>query len=72
MKKIRLTALAVIFAFAFTADRLRRRTTTAEKDQLEAKVEQLEQQVTDLQRSSGQEAAFPGRGSHPSEQRPGR
>ena len=56
MKKIRLTALAVIFTFAFLLTGCDI-DDDHEKDQLEAKVEQLEQQVTDLQRSSGQEAA---------------
>lgn len=56
MKKIRLTALAVIFTFAFLLTGCDI-DDDHEKDQLEAKVEQLEQQVTDLQRSSEQEAA---------------
>lgn len=58
MKKIRLTALVMIFVFAFTLMGCAAGN-DAEKEELEAKVEQLEQQVTDLQRSSGQEAPSP-------------
>lgn len=58
MKKIRLTALVMIFVFAFTLMGCAAGS-DAEKEELEAKVEQLEQQVTDLQRSSGQEATLP-------------
>ena len=58
MKKIRLTALVMIFVFAFTLMGCAAGN-DAEKEELEAKVEQLEQQVTDLQRSSGQEASSP-------------
>lgn len=59
MKKIRLTALVMIFVFAFTLMGCAAGN-DAEKEELEAKVEQLEQQVTDLQRSSGQEASSTG------------
>ena len=58
MKKFRLTALVMIFVFAFTLMGCAAGN-DAEKEELEAKVEQLEQQVTDLQRSSGQEASSP-------------
>ena len=58
MKKIRLTALVMIFVFAFTLMGCAAGN-DAEKEDLEAKVEQLEQQVTDLQRSSGQESSSP-------------
>ena len=63
MKKIRLTALVMIFVFAFTLMGCAAGN-DAEKEELEAKVEQLEKQRPG--------SLFPGRGSHPSGQRPGR
>ena len=55
MKKIRLTAFVAIFVFAFALAGCSAGN-DSEKEELEAKVEQLEQQVTDLQRSAGQES----------------